>query len=71
MGLPCVPSLATASLIQIGSPLAVHMPQDIGPDVSPLAQTQPVGTACKGMPGISHRMEDPHSQGGGDGEGIY
>lgn len=31
--------------MQPGSPLAVHMPQDVGPDVSPLAQTQPVGTA--------------------------
>ena len=51
--------------MQPGSPLAVHMPQDVGPDIGPLAQTQPVGTACKGMPGTSHRVEDIHSQGGG------
>lgn len=50
-GLSWVPSSATASLLWPGSPLAVHVPQDVGPDVGPLAQTQPVGTACKGMPG--------------------
>lgn len=63
MEMACVPSPVTASLMQPGSPLAVHMLQDVGPDVSPLAQTQPVETL--------HRMEDPHSQGGDGGEGLY
>lgn len=45
MGHACVPSPATASFMQPGSPLAVHVPQDVGPDVSALAQTQPVGTS--------------------------
>lgn len=43
MELACVPSPATASLAQPASPLAVHMPQDVGPDVGPLAQAKPVG----------------------------
>lgn len=47
VGLGYVPSPATATLLQPGSPLAAHMLQDVGPDVSPLAQTQPVGTEVK------------------------
>lgn len=36
------------------------MPQDVGPDVGPLAQTQSVGTVCKGMPRASHRVHHPY-----------
>lgn len=71
MRFACVPSPVTASLMQPGSPLAMHMPQDIGPDVGPLAQTQSVETVCKGMPGASQRLGDPYTQGGSGGESLY
>lgn len=64
VGLACVPSPVTASLMRPVSPLAVHVPQDIGPDVGPLAQTQSVGRAGKGMPRAPHRVDHPYSQGG-------